>query len=112
MVHEVARRGFGREAQAYESSRPSYPPDAVGWLVDNLRIRPGAVLVDLAAGTGKLPRLLPPTGASIVAVEPVPAMHAMLRQLLPALPLIAGTAEAMPVKGSSVDAVCVAQAFH
>ena len=35
-VHEVAEQGFGREAEEYERVRPSYPADAVAWLVDNL----------------------------------------------------------------------------
>jgi len=39
-VHDVAR-GFGAEAAAYDRARPSYPPDAVAWLVEQLRIRPG-----------------------------------------------------------------------
>ncbi len=71
MVHEVAIRGFGREAEAYERSRPSYPPDAVTWLVHHLQIGPGAIVADLAAGTGKFTRLLLPTGARVIAVEPV-----------------------------------------
>jgi SAM-dependent methyltransferase len=112
MVHEVARIGFGREAEAYERSRPSYPPDAVAWLVEHLRVGPEAVVVDLAAGTGKLTRLLLPTGASVVAVEPVLAMREILREVLPAVPAVAGVAEALPLRRSSVDAVCVAQAFH
>lgn len=112
MVHEVASRGFGREAEAYEGSRPSYPPDAVAWLVDHLGLRPGSVVVDLAAGTGKLTRLLLPTGACVIAVEPVDAMHRVLHQLLPTVAVVAGTAEAMPIRSASLDAVCAAQAFH
>ena len=112
MVHEVARLGFGREAATYERSRPSYPPDAVAWLVRHLRIEPGAVVADLAAGTGKLTRLLVPTGAWLVAVEPVPGMHEVLRQVVPGVPVVAGTAEALPLREASLDAVCVAQAFH
>ena len=57
MVHEVAAAGFSDPAD-YEAARPSYPPDAVAWLVENLRIGPGRRVVDLAAGTGKLTRLL------------------------------------------------------
>ena len=64
-------RGFGREAEAYERSRPSYPPEAVAWLVRHLRLLPGTRVADLAAGTGKLTRLLLPTGASVVCIEPV-----------------------------------------
>lgn len=112
MVHEVAETGFGREAEAYERSRPSYPPEVVVWLVDNLRITPGALVVDLAAGTGKMTRLLAPTGAQLLAVEPVEGMHQILRRLLPAVPVVSSTAEALPLRSGSIDAVCVAQAFH
>ena len=112
MVHDVAKLGFGKEAVTYEHSRPSYPPDAVAWLVDRLGLRPGAVAVDLAAGTGKLTRLLVPTDAFVIAVEPVLGMRLVLHEVLPTVPIVAGTAESLPIKTSSVDAVCVAQAFH
>ena len=112
MVHEVAKQGFGREADVYERSRPSYPPEAVAWLADRLRLRTGAVVADLAAGTGKFTALLLPTGASVVAIEPVEGMRRVLHQMLPSVPIVAGTAEAMPMKSSSLDAVSVAQAFH
>ena len=112
MVHAVARLGFGREAQAYERSRPSYPPEAVAWLVRHLRLARGATVADVAAGTGKLTRLLVPTGARILAMEPVPGMRKVMQQVLPATPVVAGTAEAMPLRASCLDAVCVAQAFH
>jgi tRNA A58 N-methylase Trm61 len=78
MVHEVAREGFGREAATYERSRPSYPPDAVAWLVRHLRLRRGSAVADLAAGSGKLTRLLLPSGARVTAVEPVEAMRRLL----------------------------------
>lgn len=112
MVHAVASAGFGGEADAYERSRPSYPPDAVAWLLDHLGVGPGSVVVDLAAGTGKFTRLLASTAADVIAVEPVQGMHRVLHEVLPGVPLIAGTAEALPVATSSVDAVSIAQAFH
>ena len=74
MVHEVAAAGFS-DAADYEAARPSYPPDAVAWFVEHLRLGPGRRVVDLAAGTGKLTRLLAPTGADLVAVEPVAGMR-------------------------------------
>ncbi len=111
-VHEVARHGFGAEAEAYERSRPTYPPEAVDWLVERLRIGAGVRVADLAAGTGKLTRLLSPTGAFLVAVEPVEAMRGLLRLSMPEVATVAGTAEAMPFAASSFDAVTVAQAFH
>ena len=101
-VHEVASSGFGAEADAYERARPSYPPDAVAWIVD------GRVVADVAAGTGKFTRLLAPTRAWLVAVEPVEGMRARL----PRLPATAATAERLPFRTESLDAITVAQAFH
>ena len=63
-------------------------------------------IVDLAAGTGKLTRLLP---GDVVAVEPVEAMRAIAATFAPALGAVA---EALPFRSASVDAVTVAQAFH
>jgi len=111
-VHEVAREGFDAAADTYERSRPSYPPDAVAWLTSNLRIEPGARVADLAAGTGKLTTLIARLGADLIAVEPVPGMGAILRQVVPDVGLIAGTAEAIPVRDAALNAVTVAQAFH
>jgi SAM-dependent methyltransferase len=107
-VHEVASSGFGAEADAYERARPSYPPDAVAWIVDALGVTSGRRVADVAAGTGKFTRLLAPTGAWIVAVEPVEGMRARL----PRMPVTAATAERLPFRDASLDAVAVAQAFH
>jgi SAM-dependent methyltransferase len=111
-VHDVAAAGFDLQAEAYERARPSYPPDAVGWLAEQLGIGPGRCVVDLAAGTGKLTVLLAPLGAHLVAIEPVEGMRRQFRRQLPGVPLLAGAAEALPLGAATVDAVCVAQAFH
>jgi SAM-dependent methyltransferase len=111
MVHEVAAAGFS-DAADYEAARPSYPPDAVAWLVENLRLEPGRRVVDLAAGTGKLTRLLAPTGAELIAAEPVAGMRDAFRSVLPAVPMLATTAEQLAFRDASLDAVTVAQAFH
>ncbi|MGI8709883.1 MAG: class I SAM-dependent methyltransferase [Acidimicrobiales bacterium] len=111
-VHEVAASGFGAGADDYERGRPSYPEDVVTWLVDRLRIGPGRRVVDLAAGTGKLTRLLVPSGAEVIAVEPVAAMRDKLADAAPGVVALDGTAEALPFDDATVDAVTVAQAFH
>ena len=69
-------------------------------------------MVDLAAGTGKLTRDLVPTGATVVAVEPLDEMRAQLLQRVPEAQAFAGTAEEIPLADGSVDAVVCAQAFH
>ncbi len=111
-VNPVAASGFGRAADAYERSRPSYPPAAVTLLVRELGIGAGRTVLDLAAGTGKLTRLLAGSGADLVAVEPSAAMRAEFARQLPDVPMHDGTAEAIPLPDGSVDAVVVAQAFH
>src|ERR1700683_145010 len=111
-VHEIAAVGFGTEADAYDRARPSYPLDAIDWLVKGLGIGPGRQIVDLAAGTGKLTELLAGTGADLIAIEPVAAMRDRLHERLPGVPVLAGVAETLPLADQSVDAVIVAQAFH
>ena len=111
-VHEVAASGFGSAAAVYEAARPGYPPPVVDWLMDVLSLASNSVVVDLAAGTGKLTRLLAERGVYPVAVEPVAGMRAELRKAAPEIPIIAGTAEALPFRRGSVDALTVAQAFH
>jgi hypothetical protein len=79
-VHEVARVGFV-EADAYERARPGYPPAVLAWVGEPLRLGPGAVVVDLVTGSGKLTRLLDPTRATEVAAEPLEPMRALLASL-------------------------------
>ena len=111
-IHEVAEEGFGREADVYERVRPSYPADAVAWLVDNLGLGPGRTVLDLAAGTGKLTRLLVPVGGVVLAAEPVDGMRRRFVAAVPGVPVVAAVAEALPVSDASLDAITVAQAFH
>lgn len=99
---------FGSEAAAYERGRPSYPPEAIDWLLpDGARD-----VLDLGAGTGKLTTRLVERGLDVVAVDPIAEMLEVLRGALPATPALLGTAEQIPLGDNSVDAVLVAQAWH
>jgi SAM-dependent methyltransferase len=111
-IRVEAARGFEQGADAYERGRPGYPSDAVKWLWRALRLGPGRTVLDVAAGTGKLTRELVPSGATVIAVEPVPAMRGVLEHVVPGAHALSGTAEALPVGDGSVDAITVAQAFH
>jgi SAM-dependent methyltransferase len=111
-THPTAAAGFDRAADAYERGRPGYPPEAVAHMAAELSLVPGATVLDLAAGTGKLTRMLPATGAKVIAVEPVAGMCRVLMSALPGVEVLDGTAEAIPVADGAVDAVIVAQAFH
>ena len=72
----------------------------------------GSVVCDLAAGTGKLTRLLVPSGARVIAVEPVQEMREQLELAVPAAEVLEGLAESLPLRDASVDCVTAAQSFH
>lgn len=107
MIHRAAAEGFSRSAEAYERGRPRYPAEALRLVLS--RLPTGAVVLDLAAGTGVLTRPLLEAGLEVVAVEPVAEMRAALPRSVRALD---GTAEAIPLAAGEVDAVVVGQAFH
>jgi len=111
-VPATSAAGFATDMSVYERGRPSYPADAVAWLVDGLAIGPGRDVVDLAAGTGKFTRLLLPTGARVVAVEPSAAMRAELARTVPSVEVLDGTAESMPLADESVDAVVAVRRYE
>jgi len=99
---------FGSAAAAYERGRPSYPPEAIDWLIP----RGARQVLDLGAGTGKLTTRLVERGLEVVAVDPIPDMLEVLRASLPETRALLGTAEEIPLEDDSVDAVVVAQAWH
>jgi SAM-dependent methyltransferase len=99
---------FGAVADVYERGRPPYPAEALDWLL------PGGAshVVDVGAGTGKLTRQIRDRGLRVTAVEPSEGMRAELSRVLPDVPVLAGTAEALPLPDHSADAILCAQAWH
>lgn len=113
---EVAQRelqaaSFGRAAAAYARARPSYPDEAVDWLVEG-----ATTVLDLGAGTGALTRQLVSRGLDVIAVEPSEGMREQLRVNLPHADVRAGSAEHTGLPDAQgeggLDAVVVAQAWH
>jgi SAM-dependent methyltransferase len=110
-VHPLAS-SFAAVADRYERGRPDYRPAVVGALAAELGLAPGARVLDLAAGTGKLTRALRAAGFAAVAVEPQAELRELLAAQLPAAEVLDGVAEGIPLADASVDAVTVADAFH
>lgn len=111
-IHEAAARGYEAGIEHYRRGRPTYPDDAVTYLVQQLRIGAGTDVLELGAGTGRFTELIVHTGAAITAVEPVAAMREVLERACPTVDVLDGTAEEIPLPDGFEDAVLAAQAFH
>ena len=104
---------FGAAAAEYAAYRPGYPASALDWAIAPLVPHAdGPVVLDLGAGTGRLAQSLDTRFNRVVAVEPDERMLKVLREQLPRVESLAGSAERIPMPDSSVDAVLVGQAFH
>ena len=110
-LHPLAAR-FASVADAYERGRPGYAPAVVGALAAELALDPGARVLDLAAGTGKLTRSLLAAGYDVVAVEPQAELREKLAATIGAERVHEGVAERIPLPGDAVEAVTIADAFH
>ena len=99
---------FGGVADAYERGRPTYPAEAVSWMLGD---QPLTVL-ELGAGTGKLTRVIAGLGHDVHATDPDAQMLAVLEQQVPGVRTAVASAEDIPLGDASVDAVIAAQAFH
>ena len=99
---------FGGVADAYERGRPTYPAEAVRWMLGE---HPLTVL-ELGAGTGKLTRVLTDLGHDVQATDPDAAMLQILEKEVPGARTAQTSAEDVPLGDASVDAVIAAQAFH
>ncbi|KAI1433638.1 S-adenosyl-L-methionine-dependent methyltransferase [Xylaria sp. CBS 124048] len=112
----AAEEGF-KDAAAYDTHRPSYPPEAVEAFLKKLNVagRNGANIVEIASGTGKFTELLAarPERYSVKAVEPHGPMRDQLVQKdLRDVEVLNGKADEMPIGDQWGDACIAAQAFH
>ncbi len=108
---EMMRRRLGASfatgGAAYDRLRPTYPLDAVRWLVP-----PGAQqAADVGAGTGKLSLLLAQLGLAVVAVDPSADMLAQIPAGV-GISTRLGSGEAIGLSSAGVDLVTFGQAWH
>jgi ubiquinone/menaquinone biosynthesis C-methylase UbiE len=103
-----AARSFDQVSDAYARARPSYPREAAAWLAEGTT----DVVLELAAGTGKLTEQLVALGHQVIASEPSPQMLAHLSRKLPDVATLQAPAEDIPLRAASVGLVVAAQAYH
>lgn len=92
----------------YERGRPRWPAEAV----EIPGVPTTATVVELAAGTGKLTRVLVGTFAHVIAVEPADAMRRLLAVHAPNAERVAAAAESIPLPDASARCVFIAEAFN
>ncbi|HEY7421654.1 MAG TPA: class I SAM-dependent methyltransferase [Gaiellaceae bacterium] len=113
MSDRVTRsRSFESVAAEYERHRPGYPEEALRWSAGKLELEPGARVLDVGAGTGKLTRGLVALGFAVVAVEPGGPMLEQLRAAVREAEAHEAPAEAIPLPDEAVDAAFAGQAYH
>ncbi|MBZ5736343.1 class I SAM-dependent methyltransferase [Nocardioides sp. TRM66260-LWL] len=98
---------YGAVADAYHRGRPGYPAEVVAW---GLGEQPLTVL-EIGAGTGRLTAELVAAGHRVHAVDPDPAMLAVLVRELPSVRTTVACAERLPLPDRSVDAVVLGQSL-
>ena len=111
-VSEQQALSFGSVAEDYEATRPGWPVELFATAFEQFGVPDRPDVVDVAAGTGKLTRVLAQLAGTLVAVEPDSALLAILQRELPDVTALDGTAEELPLESASADVACAGQAFH
>jgi SAM-dependent methyltransferase len=107
MGRERARL-FGQEAEAYDRSRPGYPPALIDEVVG---ASPAKVSVlDVGCGTGIASRLMAERGARVLGVELNAGMAAIAQRH--GIPVEVAAFEAWDPAGRTFDRVTAGQAWH
>jgi SAM-dependent methyltransferase len=101
----------------YARYRPSYPPEAIEFILKRCSLGSNTTLVDIGCGTGISTRLFSARGVPVIGVEPNDAMRAKAEAAAAPSGGIApiyssGAAEKTGLPDGSAAAVLAAQAFH
>ncbi|MFA6211085.1 MAG: class I SAM-dependent methyltransferase [Candidatus Obscuribacterales bacterium] len=112
---------FSGLADIYAASRPSYPVEAIDFIVQACGLTKQSLVVDVGCGTGISTRLFEQRGFAVVGIEPNEDMRsAAIRDSIRvvgesdanASKYCSGTAENTGLANECADLVLCAQAFH
>ena len=104
-------------AGIYAQSRPSYPAQAIDFIIKTAGLSNGSTVVDVGCGTGISSRLLTQRGCHVIGIEPNEHMRSQaeatsIGDTEPKPIYQEGGAEATGLPDSCCQAVLAAQAFH
>jgi SAM-dependent methyltransferase len=105
------RRLFGSDPGAYDRARPGHAERVYEVLAERCGLREGARVLEVGPGTGQATRRLLARGASVVALEPDPALAAYLEDELGVEVRIV-TLEDAELPASELDLAVGASCFH
>jgi SAM-dependent methyltransferase len=106
---------FTSRADIYSKYRPSYPPEAINYLVSSCGLSRESMVADIGSGTGIFTKLLLDKAKTVYAVEPNKEMRGEAEKQLKKdrnFVSLDGTAEKIPLGAESVNMITAAQAFH
>lgn len=113
MTNTVER--FTNRVANYVKYRPSYPPEVLRFLQDELKLRSDSIIADVGSGTGISTKIFLENGNPVYGVEPNAPMRAAAEEFLRDFPnfrSVDGTSENTTLEDRSIDFVTAAQAFH
>lgn len=104
-------------AQIYAKARPTYPREAIDFIVSKCSLNESSYLVDVGCGTGISSRLFAERGIPTIGVDPnddmrQEAIDENKRQRSEWLTFINGSSEKTGLEDGVADVVLAAQAFH
>ncbi len=79
-------------------------------LFQHLDVQPGAMVLDIGGGTGRVAQHVARQGGQVIVVDPSPAMLRGTRQK--GLPGVRALAEQLPFPAESIDRILIVDAFH
>jgi len=80
-VTREQRLVFGEVAELYDRHRPAYPDAVIDDLVELAGLEPGALVLEVGAGTGKATSMFAARQMRVLAVEPSAEMAAVARRV-------------------------------
>ena len=111
---------MGRNAARHDDVRPAWSGDVLSWLLGSPAPKHRLEVLDLGAGTGLGTRTIAALGHKVTAVDTADDMLSVLIKASQKLPpevarriaTVTGSAERIPLKDRSVDAITCLQAWH
>lgn len=110
-----SKERFSNRVSNYVKFRPTYPDEAINFIIGQSGITPNSIIADIGSGTGKFTKLLLDKGIKTIAVEPNRNMREAAEKELSGysnFTSVNASAEETTLGNQSIDVITVAQAFH